>query len=644
MFAAREGKPMQEPTPAKLVVISGVLTGEVFPLDAGEITLGRDSSNSIGVPDASLSRLHCAFSCEDDRWRVRDFGSSNGTFVNGIRVQSHLLVEGDRIAAGGCVLLYVRGAPSPATGIALNEDEGEPLPPTARLALEDVAYLHPGAVAPHAPQPTKHGLKALLAISTAIHAIRDEEALDSQLLDLLFEAVPAAAGAILQLGAGNALVVQAVRPARANGVVHINGATVRHAISEGIGTICSDTPGAPASSTSPSASSARSVMAVPMTVRGRTLGAIYLTACAGGSFTDDHLQLAVAVGRISAIAIDNIRQCVALERETDRLQADLHLTQQMIGESEPLRQVHGRIAKVARVDTTVLITGETGTGKEMAARAIHLNSDRARRPFIAINCAALTESLLESELFGHERGAFTSAFAQKKGKLELADGGTVFLDEVGELAPALQSKLLRVLQERQFERVGGTRPIDVDLRILSATNRDLAAGVTAGTFRQDLYFRLNVVAIHLPPLRERREDVPALARHFLSTSARKSGRRVSAISPAAMQCLLAYDWPGNVRELENAIERACVLGSGEEILQEDLPETVIEGAALGHSAASDGLHGSVLDAKRRSIIAAFRRASGSYTETARLLGVHPNYLHRLIRNLDLKATLERSEV
>ena len=185
-----------------------------------------------------------------------------------------------------------------------------------------------------------------------------------------------------------------------------------------------------------------------------------------------------------------------------------------------MRDVYSTIAKVARVDTTALITGETGTGKELAARAIHFNSTRARRPFVAINCAALTESLLESELFGHERGAFTGALAQKKGKLELADGGTVFLDEVGELAPALQSKLLRVLQERELERVGGTPPVKVDVRLLSATNRDLPRGYAAGTFRRDLYFRLSVISIQLPALRERHDDVPLLARHFLVESTR----------------------------------------------------------------------------------------------------------------------------
>jgi Nif-specific regulatory protein len=315
----------------------------------------------------------------------------------------------------------------------------------------------------------------------------------------------------------------------------------------------------------------------------------------------------------------------------------------MVGESPAARRVYDRVARVARADSTVLITGETGTGKELAARAIHLNSRRARRPFIAINCAALTESLLESELFGHERGAFTGAIGLKKGKLELADGGSLFLDEVGELAPGLQAKLLRVLQEREFERVGGTRSIQVDVRILSATNRTLSAEVAAGRFREDLYFRLNVVGIEMPALRDRRDDIPLLARHFLAKSAKKCGRRLIGISRPAMACLSAYEWPGNVRELENAIERAAVLGATEEITPEDLPETIIEsarGSAAAPPAAADDIHTTVVETKKRAIVSAFRKAGRNYTETARLLGVHPNYLHRLIRNLRLKSQLE----
>jgi two-component system, NtrC family, response regulator HydG len=328
-----------------------------------------------------------------------------------------------------------------------------------------------------------------------------------------------------------------------------------------------------------------------------------------------------------------------LESEAERLQLDLNIGSNLIGCSPKMVKVYELVAKIARADVTALIVGETGTGKELVARAIHSNSARAKRPFVAINCAALTETLLETELFGHERGAFTHAVSQKKGKLEIANGGTIFLDEIGELAPALQSKLLRVLQEREFERVGGIHPIRIDVRVISATNRALAEEVAARRFRDDLYHRLNVVAISMPPLRERRDDIPRLAMHFVDRFARKSNRRVGGISTSALKCLTRYDWPGNVRELENTIERAVVLGSSDQILLEDLPEWLLEHASTSHADLSR-LHDAVRETKARLILEAFRQARGSYTDTARVLGVHPNYLHRLIRNLGLKARLE----
>jgi Nif-specific regulatory protein len=304
-----------------------------------------------------------------------------------------------------------------------------------------------------------------------------------------------------------------------------------------------------------------------------------------------------------------------------------------------MAKVYELVAKVARADATALIVGETGTGKELVARAIHLNSARAKRPFVAINCAALSETLLETELFGHERGAFTNAVAQKKGKLEIANGGTVFLDEVGELAPSLQSKLLRVLQEREFERVGGTHPIKIDVRVISATNRVLPEEVAARRFRGDLYHRLNVVTIAMPPLRERTEDIPLLANHFVDRSARKANRHVRGISAAALKHLMQHEWLGNVRELENVIERAVVLGVSDRIVPEDLPEWLLENAK-SHNGGLSRLHEGVRDTKVRLIREAFRDANRSYTGAARLLGVHPNYLHRMIRNLGLKSQLE----
>jgi two-component system response regulator HydG len=340
------------------------------------------------------------------------------------------------------------------------------------------------------------------------------------------------------------------------------------------------------------------------------------------------------------VAVENARHVEWLESENRRLQADIHLEHNMIGESPRMQSVYQFIAKVAPTDSTVLINGESGTGKEMAARALYLNSRRAEKAFVAVNCAALTETLLESELFGHEKGAFTGAIGLKKGKLEVADGGTVFLDEVGEMAPLLQTKLLRVLQEREFERVGGTRTIKIDIRMIAATNRDLEEAIKQGVFRQDLYYRLNVVSVKMPSLRERREDIPLLASYFADKYSRKCKPHAMGISAAARQLLSHYDWPGNVRELENAIERAVVLGSTDLILPEDLPEAVLE-TEVSPSLTVTKYHEAITEAKKQLILKAVEQAKGSFTEAAKLLGVHPNYLHRLISNMNLRPALKK---
>ena len=380
---------------------------------------------------------------------------------------------------------------------------------------------------------------------------------------------------------------------------------------------------------------ARAVLAVPILRQERVSGVIYLDSSRSEtSFDIGHLQLLTAISGIAAIGLENLRHLESLVEENRRLEAEVGLEHSMVGESPALRETIRLIGRVAPTDSTVLIFGESGTGKELAARAIHLNSSRAKKPFLALNCAVLTETLLESELFGHERGAFTGAIAQKKGKLELADGGTVFLDEVGELAPALQAKLLRVLQEREFERVGGSRSIKVDVRLIAATNRDLNAAVKSNAFRQDLFYRLNVVALTMPPLRERREDIYLLANHFIQKFSRKiTTRRVRGFSPKTRVLLENYEWPGNIRELENVIERAVVLGMGELILPEDLPETLLEAAP---TLSLDEYHASVNEARRQIIRRALEKAKGSVTQAAKILGIQATYLHRLIRNLDLR--------
>ena len=389
------------------------------------------------------------------------------------------------------------------------------------------------------------------------------------------------------------------------------------------------------------ASEVRSLLCVPLIVFDKVIGCIYLDSTNPIlRFDEDHLQLVTAIAGISAVALENARQLEWLRQENERLNTEINLEHSLIGESAIMKNVYQFLARVAPTDSTVLIDGESGTGKELVARAIHQNSERSEKPFVAINCAAITETLLESELFGYEKGAFTGATAQKKGKLEVANGGVVFLDEIGELAAALQSKLLRVIQEREFERVGGTRSVEVDIRLIAATNKNLAEAVRAGTFRPDLFYRLNVVSVTMPPLRERKEDIAQLATYFINKYAKRCKVKAKPLSEEARACLLNYDWPGNVRELENAIERALVLGAADLILPEDLPEAVLERAAPAGMTAK--YHSALKETKKQLILAAIEDAKGNYTEAARALGLHPNYLHRLIRNLDLRHELKAS--
>jgi DNA-binding NtrC family response regulator len=306
----------------------------------------------------------------------------------------------------------------------------------------------------------------------------------------------------------------------------------------------------------------------------------------------------------------------------------------LLGMSQALERVLKQARSVAVRNATVLLTGENGTGKEMLARAIHQESPRANGPFVAVSCAALPETLIESELFGHERGAFTSALQSRKGRFELADGGTLFLDEVGELSAAVQVKLLRVLQEREFERVGGTRTLTVDIRLIAASNRDLENEVKVGRFRQDLFFRLNVVPLALPPLRERPEDIPLLAAHFATKSAEKHGQPMPELQPELIEVLQEYEWPGNVRELENLIERLVVLSSGPWLGIEFVPEKMLRALPGTNVTDESTLEGAVGALKRKMIVNALH-TEGNKVAAAKKLGISRSYLHRLINEFDI---------
>jgi two-component system, NtrC family, response regulator HydG len=332
----------------------------------------------------------------------------------------------------------------------------------------------------------------------------------------------------------------------------------------------------------------------------------------------------------------------ALEQDLERG----HGPHGLVGRSESMRRVLDQVRKVAVTDATVLVLGESGTGKELVARAIHDASPRRERPFVSVSCAAIPEGLLESELFGHERGAFTGAFRRKLGRFELAHEGTLFLDEVGELPPSVQVKLLRVLQERRFERVGGEETVEVDVRLVSATNRDLAGMARDGRFREDLYYRLDVVPLTLPPLRDRPGDVEELARHFLARSAPRLGRAVSGFTPEAVELLRRHRWPGNVRELENVVEQALVFAEGELVTAAELPQA-LRGApppsGLPVPTGDRSLTDILEDLERQLILAAYEKAKGVKAETARLLGIKPSALYYKLEKYGIVRAGEKPE-
>jgi Nif-specific regulatory protein len=347
---------------------------------------------------------------------------------------------------------------------------------------------------------------------------------------------------------------------------------------------------------------------------------------------------------------DNLRLQDQLQQYAGYLSGEMHAAFDfgaIVGEAPALREVLTKIEQVAPTNSTVLLRGESGTGKELLAHAIHINSARDGHPFVRVNCAALAPGVLESELFGHEKGAFTGAVARRAGRFELADGGTLFLDEIGDLPAELQVKLLRVLQEREFERVGGQETLKVDVRLVSATHRDLETMVSEGKFREDLYYRLNVFPIHLPPLRERADDVPLLAEHFLHKFSRSAGKRVTRLDATAVDRLKGYAWPGNVRELENVIERAIIVARGDVISAADLdfgrrpgaPAPVAAAVSAPTAVPGMPLTARLQEEERRSIIDAIERAHGNIASAARTLGINRSTLYYRLRKHDLEHLL-----
>ena len=606
----------------RLVAVRGPLKGHIYPLPEGEFWVGRQATNDLQLEDNAVSRRHCLIVRSGDTCTLKDLDSRNGTFVTGTPVTEQPLRPGDEIRIGGSLFCYYVDSNAPVLpeeSISGNNTRELRFEESLYLSSDEYTILPPSARA-------LHDLRTLLRVSTMLHSFRGlhdttsataAEVLRSHLTSLLLDLIPASRAAIVIPGSAPPVDWAP------------NSQVLTRACDERVVVWLED-----------GDESEVCVLAAPLVVRGEVAAVVYLESeDREHRFDEGHLQLLTAVAGMAAVAWENATILGWLQEENVRLQSELKIEHGMVGVSERLRELQRQITKVAPSNSTVLILGESGTGKELVARALHQNSLRAAGPFVAINCAALTETLLESELFGHERGAFTGAITLKKGKLEIAEGGSVFLDEIGELPLTLQAKLLRVLQQREMERVGGTKTIRLDIRLIAATNRDLEQAVSKGDFRRDLFYRLNVVLLKAPPLRERPEDTLPLAEHFAKKYAAECGRKIVGLAPEARVYLQGYAWPGNVRELENAIERAVVLGSADMLLAEDLPEHIRESRPAAVSASM--YEEAVEAAKRQVVLQAFEQVNHDHEAAAKILGLHPNYLHKLIRTMNLKPALKR---
>jgi len=615
-----------------LLVLNGAAAGRTIRLDAAsqpEVTLGRNESRELQVDDERASRLHCRVVYRGDRWHLEDCDSLNGTKVNAQPIKHKVLDSGDLIRIGDRLILFVKDI-SDGSADALSNSQ---LVSTTRLG-----------------KLTSHGERSM-HLEQAVHESVSQVVRDSAVLGRL-------ANQIYRRTDGDSIVRAALEAivdglgvdhvslwlSRADGGLRCAGhwGDVDHsevnsqvianlAIEKGKPFLLREQHQGEENTVNADALSLGSALGVPIPGPENSRGAI---ACRRSvdkqKFLRSALDFAMVVAHQTGLALENLEHRERLERANKELRRRLKHESKLLGSSEALQEVHEQIARVGPTSSTTLVLGESGTGKELVAQSIHELSDRKHGPYIAVNCAAFPESLLESELFGHEIGAFTGADRQYIGQFERAHRGTIFLDEVGEMSPGCQAKLLRVLEGHSFQRVGGREPINVDVRIIAATHRDLKALAAEGDFREDLYYRLRVIDIRLPPLRERHDDAIELATQFLENYRRQMGRGPQQFSAEAVDAIRHYHWPGNVRELKNAVERAVVLARGPEATPGDL--------GIAAPPADDAFRRELIplkEAERRHIEYVMRETDGNKTEACRLLGIGRGTLYKKLEEFGL---------
>jgi Nif-specific regulatory protein len=607
-------------------------------LTKAKTTIGRRLESDITLIDPFVSRDHAEIiALEDGAYEIHDRGGKYPVRVNERIISSHRLSDRDRIEVGDSILIFKSEDTRSNINVEFLEDKDMSHQPVEVASLETRKFVPFSAEDFNAKdiqslQSDHQRLMLLYEFSKIVNSdLEDTHNLLNEIMNCAFRTLNAERGFIAlvdeergelscEIARDNSGDLDPEKLEASKTIIH---KVFKDGVSLLIRNALQDSQLGQAESVREY--NIRSAMCVPLLLREKILGVVYLdNRASAGVFSQDDLIFLTAMSHLAAIALGNARLHRQVIQENIRLVDELKPKFQIIGDSEEMKNVYGAIRKVAPSDVTVLIQGETGTGKELLARAIHSLSPRSDKPFIAVNCAAMPKELIESELFGHEKGAFTGAIDTRKGKFQIADGGTIFLDEIGDMSLDTQAKILRVLEEKEFQRVGGAETIKVDVRVIAATNKNLKKAVEEGKVREDLFYRLNVVPINLPPLRNRKEDIIRLAEHFMAG-------RIKKISPKTKQLFLSYNWPGNVRELKNCIDRAVILGEGETIQPEDLPHYVRSGGKT-IPAPLESLHQVEADHIARIL----RHAGWNKSKAVRILGLTRQTLDNKIKKYKIK--------
>ena len=657
---------------AFLVAREGGVWRDIFRLPAGSVTtVGRDPTNRIILRDEKCSRRHCDVYQEGTQWQICDLNSRNGTRVNGERITDVVPInEGDVVRIGGVELLFTSDISRPLDDVGEQthsdtddfEIDGDLLEPQILERKSRSSYQTESSLANGSGEGELRGafarLYRLVVQMVSSTSVRE---LSETVLTALLESVDGDIGAVLLFPAdaedrtdpGNLRIIS-YRAPEDGSYQKVSKKLSRLALSASEAILGMDIsrPTGDDEFQTLADMQAQSVICAPVRSGDLILGLLHLYSMdPGKKLNADSLEYTLAVADQFAITLDAFSQkdqlTGELERATDQnrsLKRLLEIESDLVGDSPAMQTLRDTIARVASSDATALVRGASGVGKELVAAAIHFNSNRRDGAFVCLNCAALTESLLESELFGHERGSFTGATGKKIGKFEQADGGTLFLDEVGEMPLSIQAKFLRVLEGHPFERVGGNTSIKVDVRVVAATNRDLEAAVEEATFRKDLFFRLQILELHVPALREHAADIPALADYFLERCCKRIGQAPLELSDEALKRLASHDWPGNVRELRNVIERAVVLSDGPRILEEDirLMSTSEPKAWLAEDPMLNYRAVSMEDLEREHIAKTLNWTNWNKREASRVLGINRSTLDRKLERYGIRPPLSES--